>query len=105
MNLDLFQLHLNQFVKDHKLPMDIRSRVRKCREEALELSAARLFGTQEDIEDEALDCLITAFLALEALQVKNPLFKAYLKLLRVREREEYKALRGETENEPILPRL
>lgn len=92
-SLSLFTLHLDGFLTSHGLSQEIGPRMEKFIEEARETVIAYHMGTEEELKGELLDVLITTLAALRALDVKEPLFAAYLKLQEVANRPAYKELR------------
>ncbi len=96
-SIALFMTHLDEYVSDHNLPMDITEREDKCREEDIERMEAYYLceNSPQFLKGEVLDRIITGLLFAKALGIKNPLMACYDKLRECRNRPEYKALRGE----------
>lgn len=92
MTIDLFTIHLKDFIKKHGITEDLPSRCRKLKIEVNELDEAILDGNVEEIIKEAADCAIVALHILLICNVVNPLFVMYLKLIEVSERPKYQQL-------------
>lgn len=90
MEASLYYIHLQEFVRVHNLPTDLRSRVVKLLEEVKELEEAQ---TPEELIKEAADVFnVAAHIIL--LLGGIPTYEGYKKLVEAAARPEYRRLRG-----------
>jgi len=95
MHFDNLITHIDKFVREHFISCDIDSRYDKLMEEVSELKEAIDSRDLIAMRKEACDCLIVTIHLLMCMGVKNILWDCFLKIEEVRNRDEYKKLRGE----------